>query len=101
MGCLPPALELPAHGCARSVLTAEEQVLGAAIRCSVSEALGRFGFGSEAALPLARSVEGKTAVLARCWLSCPISWCSMSHQPSRPGAVSALQRLSAPIRILS
>lgn len=74
MGYLPQALELPAHGCARSVLTAEEQVLGAAIRCSVSEALGRFGFGDEeAALPLAQLSGGQKSrlVLARCWLSLP------------------------------
>lgn len=75
IGYVPQTLELTeAPGCARSLLTAEAEKLGAAMRCTVSEALGHFGFtDDEAALPVAQLSGGLKSrlILARCWLSLP------------------------------
>ena len=73
-GYLPQTFDLPSHGSARDLLEAEKRQLGTAARCSVSEALGLFGFcDQEASLPLSKLSGGQKSrlLLARCWLSVP------------------------------
>ncbi|MGI6082754.1 MAG: ribosomal protection-like ABC-F family protein [Limnochordia bacterium] len=73
-GYLPQTFDLPTQGTARSLLEAEAQGLGTAVRCSVPEALGLFGFSDrEASLPLSQLSGGQKSrlLLARCWLSVP------------------------------